>query len=274
MAKLRSTVSHRVIHEFRVPKVLVATPVHDGMVTVTYTEALLTAAQKLQSTVELRPVFIGATLIAQARNAFATMVLEDPSFTHLLFIDSDMGFRPDAIERMLAYDRDFVGCIAPQRDIDLDRMHTISREIDNPALARMIAQDYATTALLPSELGDGRTGLVMQDGFIRARRIGMGLTLIKRTVLEQMRQACPDLAAPATDRYRRMGVREEVFQAFESTRGPDGIFLSEDLSFCERWRRLGGEIWVCVDEVITHVGRKAFQGRYVDRLAFESARGL
>lgn len=253
-------------------KVLLATPTHDGMVTVTYTESVVAATRALQGAVDLRPTFIGATLIAHARNAFATMVLEDPSFTHLLFVDSDMGFGPSAIRRLIASDKDFVGCIAPRRDIDLDRMHSISRQVDDPMQARMIAQDYVAPALIPRDLGGGKTGVVMQDGLILAHQVGMGLTLVKREVLERMRDAYPELSAPANWRYKAMGVRDRVFQAFESTPNPNGIYLSEDFSFCARWRDIGGEIWVCVDELITHVGRKAFQGRYVDRLAFESSR--
>jgi hypothetical protein len=254
-----------------VAKVLLATPTHDGVVTVAYTESLLTTTRALQDTIDLRPMFIGATLVAHARNAFATMVLEDPSFTHLLFVDSDMGFGADAVRRMVECSKDFVGCIAPRRSIDLDRMHSISRQVDDPLRARMIAQDYAAPALVPRDLGGGKMGVVVEDGLAQAHQVGMGLTLLKRSVLERMRDAYPDLEAPANWRYKAMGVRDRVFQVFESTQNPDGIYLSEDFSFCERWRRIGGEIWVYVDEVITHVGRKAFQGRYIERLAFESS---
>jgi hypothetical protein len=86
-----------------------------------------------------------------------------------------------------------------------------------------------------------------------------------------MAEAYPELLAPATPRYQVLGVRERVFQAFESLPDETGVHLSEDLSFCERWRRIGGEIWACVDETITHVGRMAFEGRYLDRLTFEAA---
>lgn len=250
-------------------RVLLATPAHDWSVTVTYTESLLAAVGQLQGAIELKPAFIGATLVAHARNAFATRVLEDPSFTHLLFIDADMGFSPAAIQRMVAFDREFVGCIAPRRDMDLDRMHRISRQVEDPERAKLVAQDYATTALIPSTV-EGKTGFMVEDGFVQAERIGMGLTLIKRSALERLRDAYPDLSAPASGRYKAMGVRETVCQLFESLQGANGLYQSEDFSFCERWRSLGGEIWVCIDELVTHVGRKAFQGRYIERLAFES----
>jgi hypothetical protein len=135
----------------------------------------------------------------------------------------------------------------------------------------MVAQDYASSGLIRSDLGDGQTGYVMTKGFIPAREIGMGLTLIKRSVLERMRDAYPELMCPpSASVYREFDLREPVFQAFESMANKNGVYLSEDLAFCERWRGIGGEIWVCVDEMITHVGRTAFQGRYLDRLKFEN----
>jgi hypothetical protein len=40
----------------------------------------------------------------------------------------------------------------------------------------------------------------------------------------------------------------------------DGTRLSEDYSFCERWRSLAGnEIWAAVDEPIGHVGDMIYE---------------
>jgi hypothetical protein len=44
--------------------------------------------------------------------------------------------------------------------------------------------------------------------------------------------------------------------------------LSEDYSFCHRWRNLyKGEVWVRVGHAITHMGLQEFKSRYADRLA-------
>jgi len=251
-------------------KILVATPAYDQTVTVAYVQAILKTTKELLGIVELVPMFITTAVIEEARNIFASRVLEDTSFTHLLFVDADMGFGPNLVRRMLDFDKDVVGCLYPRRTIDLDRFHTISRQVADPTSARMIAQNYASGALVRSDLGDGRTGYVVTRGFVQARQVGMGITLIKRSALERMRQAYPQLAAPAGQRYKSLGVGAEVFQAFASMPDETGIYISEDLAFCERWQRIGGEIWVCADELITHVGRMDFKGRFVDRLAFES----
>jgi len=245
-----------------VPKILLGTPTYDRSVTVDYVQSLLAAKRELNG-VDLRPLFVTRTAIQKARNFFATRVLDDTSFTHLLFIDADMGFRPQAIQRMLDFDKDFVGCVAPQRSIDLDRFHEIARQVEDPRKARLVAQNYASSALIRTDLGDGRSGYVATDGFVRAQQVGMGLTLIKRSVLEAMRAATPELLVT-------LASGERTFQAFEPTPDNAGVYLSEDLSFCHRWRAIGGDIWVCVDEIITHVGVMAYEGLFAERLAFES----
>jgi hypothetical protein len=45
----------------------------------------------------------------------------------------------------------------------------------------------------------------------------------------------------------------------------DGMRLSEDFSFCHRWReKCGGEIWANISHEITHVGIRQFRARYSD----------
>ena len=44
----------------------------------------------------------------------------------------------------------------------------------------------------------------------------------------------------------------------------DGVPLSEDISFCRRWRQAGGEIWADITSPVVHVGRNVQQGNYLD----------
>ena len=47
-------------------------------------------------------------------------------------------------------------------------------------------------------------------------------------------------------------------QAFAET-----LEEGEDAAFCARWKAIGGEIWVCTNETITHVGRERFVGNFL-----------
>jgi hypothetical protein len=42
----------------------------------------------------------------------------------------------------------------------------------------------------------------------------------------------------------------------------DGRKLSEDYSFCQRWRDIGGQVWADPNIRMAHVGTKTFDGHF------------
>jgi hypothetical protein len=228
--------------------VLIATPVHGGQVTTHYAESLARLmVEAAKEGVKVRHAFVDSALVGWARNAFATAVLERPAITHMLFVDADIGFQPSAVWRMLAFDKPFVGCLYPARSLGPDRKQHF---------------------VVADRLMRSPDGALMQDGggFARTERLGMGLTLLRRDVLEALSQAHPELWAPADRGYKAMGAGERVFQPFNAYTSETGLDMSEDMSFCRRWCDLGGEIWACLDEPLTHVGQMAFSGAFAESL--------
>lgn len=57
--------------------------------------------------------------VAHNRNKLAQQAI-DGSYSHLLFVDSDMSFNPDTLERMLAHDKDILGLAANRRKLPLE----------------------------------------------------------------------------------------------------------------------------------------------------------
>ncbi len=55
--------------------------------------------------------------IAHNRNKLVAQAMD---FTHLLFIDADMSFAPDTLERMLKHDKDILGLAANHRRLPLE----------------------------------------------------------------------------------------------------------------------------------------------------------
>ena len=39
-----------------------------------------------------------------------------------------------------------------------------------------------------------------------------------------------------------------------------GTYLSEDFTFCHRWRKIGGKVWLDTRTALKHVGSYEFQG--------------
>jgi len=169
--------------------------------------------------------------IEELRNAVLSYFYDAvPDFTHLLMIDDDMGFEPDMIVDMLLLDEPVVGAIYPKKTLPID---------------------WVASGL--EAKGDFR------PGFIEVEALGTGCFLIRRDAVTKMIEQFPELIYPhitlATMRDPNKPGRTLGF--FDQMRTPEGK-VSEDISFCRRWRECGGKVWASIAYEITHVGNYAF----------------
>ena len=59
----------------------------------------------------------------------------------------------------------------------------------------------------------------------------------------------------------QMAQGDNLYALFECMISPEnGTYLSEDYSFCRRWRSLGGEIWLDLRSRLSHTGPQRFNG--------------
>ena len=255
-------------------KILIGTPAYGETVTTTYCEAMFWLFDHFRKThpdIHLDHKFVSLALLSHMRNYYASRVLNDESYTHLLFVDSDMGFAPSLVEHMIALDKPVVSCIYPKRKLDLARLSEIMKQVDNLQVARMVAQDYvgAGSAL---DFNGEIDKLVIEGPAVRVRHAGTGVMLIQRRVFEELRKAYPDLWVDRPGAYVGLGHKGGVLQCFESLVNQDGFYVGEDVSFCHRWREgCGGEIWSVVTETIVHKGPDTFVGRYLTKLEHGAA---
>jgi hypothetical protein len=171
-----------------------------------------------------------------ARNTLLTMWYDTTRFSHLLFVDADMGFRPKLVIDMLDFDQPVVGTIYPRRDGD---------------------------GWVGSGLGERRGDFVAADG------IGMGCVLIKREFVDVMLEMLPDIAVPLDPAETILASIEKaggkrLIGAFDSIYR--GRWIREDQAFCLRARECGVKIWAHAGEMVTHMGVREHKGRYIDTL--------
>lgn len=180
--------------------------------------------------------------IAELRSMFATIFHDTMKATHLLFIDADMGFGPDLVMDMLLLDEPVVGTIYRQRKEQVS---------------------WAGS-------GSGEPMAERRGNFMEVEGVGMGCTLIKREVFSIMLEKMPQLIDtriglhPAGDTLKLAGCNR-LFRCFEKMDIPERGVISEDLSFCIRWRQCGGRVWASIGHRISHVGMYDYQGRYLDQ---------
>jgi len=180
--------------------------------------------------------------IAELRSMAATIWFDTmPNFDYLLFIDADMAFPSEMVLDMMLLDEPIVGAIYPQRKIP-------------PSWAGSGNGDYSTQR---------------RGNFMLVEGVGMGCTLIRRDVMVKFVQAMPELIDtrlrlhPAVQMLQAAGCNR-LIRAFEKLEIPDRGIVSEDLSFCIRWGRMGAQVWAAINYRISHVGPYDYAGCYLE----------
>ncbi|MEN8282545.1 hypothetical protein [Acinetobacter gerneri] len=94
---------------------LIVTPSHDGKFFFNYVNSLLNFYQQaLANGLPVQFLLMqGESLITRARNNCVAQFLANPEWTHLVWVDSDIGFQPEAIFRLLLSDYDIVAGVYP-----------------------------------------------------------------------------------------------------------------------------------------------------------------
>jgi hypothetical protein len=247
------------------PSILLATPCFGGVVSQSYMLSVIRLMRHAKTAgfeVSLSMVSYDA-LISRARSTLLAAFLDNPSATHVLFVDADISFEPQQVERLLRFDKDFAGALYPLKSMDWDLIP--QRCVEGGQSVQQAALSYVGTFLPEAERkqeGDFATGLY----------VGGGFQLIRRNALQKMIAAYPETHFNSVHSLPMSGARRDtvrssnLFALFDCIIDPEtGVYLSEDYSFCLRWRKTGGEIWIDGASKLTHTGPYDFVGDHASR---------
>src|SRR5260370_25665937 len=164
---------------------MVATPCFGGQVSSIYAGSIF----HLQRVVRSRPnidltvlMRDGDALITRARANLVTLFLDDPSATHLLCVDADIGFERNQVLRLSESGADVVAGVYPIKRVNWDKAKRML-ESDWPRMPSA-ALDYVLEI-------DDSDHVVAINGFTRVRFAGTGFLMIRRHVLETIGQHQP-----------------------------------------------------------------------------------
>ena len=237
------------------PEIFIATPCYGGLVTQGYMQsvlALMTFAGPNGFDLSLGMLGNDA-LITRSRNTLLASFLTGTAASHILFVDADIAFEPPQVVRMLRAGKDIVGGMYP-----LKALHW-----DAGAQARCRTGEAAETAAL-LYVGQSCTGDALRhDGsFVSAVYCGTGFMMIARSAIERMVAAYPQTRCRSAHAYAsQQAPPAEQFALFDCMIDPQtGEYLSEDFTFCRRWRDIGGTLWLDREGPLTHGGPHDFRG--------------
>jgi len=243
------------------PLVMVATPCFGGVVTQAYMLSVLKLLRRAPAAgFEVTLTMLGHdALVSRARSTLVGTFLDHADATHLLFIDADIAFEPEQVERLLAFDKDFTGALYPLKNIDWERIP--ERVVQGGESVRHAGLNYVGTFCYGA-------ALARDAGFATAIYAGGGFQLIRRSVFERMTAAYPETRYAKVHAHPKpVSDSPHLYALFDCLIDRDsGAYLSEDYAFCRRWRDIGGEIWLDTASRLTHVGTNDYAGDFATRL--------
>lgn len=256
-------------------KILVGVPAYRQSVSTPCLQTLVTLFSSFGKTydhISLDLKIAQSTVVHRARNAFATVVWQDPSYSHLLLVDPDIGFRPSLIERMLAFDGPVVGATYPTGGFDRATFASFAREVETGADAEVCALQYAgggdSVILVEDPAQAGAKELILRDGFMRVSNLGNDLLLVRRDALETLAARVSDIVLPeAPEPYRQFGITGQVLQCFDPAADPVGGLFTEEAGFARRWTQdCGGDLWACFMEPVQRRVEDTVAGHFLTKL--------
>jgi hypothetical protein len=234
--------------------IVVCTPCYGGMVTHGYmlatTNLLLLG---IQNGFGVRVELLGNdSLITRSRNTLVARFMDRPEATHLLFVDADITFQPAQVLRMIRFGQDVVAGMYPLK----------LRDWSPEAIARVRhGEGLETAPLRYVGVPEAEPARESQDGFMTGDYAGTGFMLIKRAALARMMAAHPELQFAAAHDRATPDTSPYQFALFDCMIEPETRhYLSEDYTFCRRWRDLGGKIWLDTQGPLVHTGGYDFVG--------------
>jgi len=205
--------------------VMIATPAYGGMVHLDYAMTLL----------DLRAAGVPFTLmgmgneslITRARNALLAAFHARPAYTHLLFLDADIGVPAAGIQRLIAHGRDVVAAPVPLKGFGAsgERLFNVGRVVGESGPLTLVDRVGTAVLLLSRRAVDALVDDAKRDG----------------RVYDRSTTLAGDAATSVHYDVFRVGVM-------------DGEYLSEDYWACAALRRLGYAVHVDPTIVVRHHG--------------------
>lgn len=167
------------------------------------------------------------SMVARGRSFLASQFLQNEgaaACTDLVMVDTDLTWNGDEFIRLCSHDVDVVGGAYPFKDESGD-----------------------FPLRWPAD------GLMEENGLWIVQATTPGFFRMTRRALQKIANEMPWLEFK--DRGNQEGQRSWMF--FDNLQRPSGIY-DEGYVFCERWRQVGGKVYLDPDLNLTHIGLKAY----------------
>jgi len=247
----------------RSKSLFITAPCFGNLVTVDFMQSMInTQSWAAEKHIPLRQYWLGQNaIITEARNRCVAEFLNDSDhYSHLLFVDADVAFGMETLEKLFEADKDVA--VAPYPNKSFDWAWQEFRVTNDPE------SDYSMAGLTYNVVFENQENgkSVIQpdeDGLLKVRRAPTGMMMIKREVFERLMTApYPHRVKP----YKDVKDTKNMFGFFDVMTMKSGHRLGEDFAFCERVQAASREIWVLCTANMRHEGAAKFTGNFQEQI--------
>lgn len=259
------------VEELRKRKLFLATPMYGGQCAGMFARSVadLTALCTHYG-IPLQMYFLfNESLITRARNYCCDEFVRSDS-THMMFIDSDIGFNPQDVLALLAMQDDdspydVIGGPYPKKCISWEKVKmAVDKGFadEDPNQLERFVGDYVFN---PKQ----GAGSIPIGEPVEVLEIGTGFMMIRKKTLIEFADKFPQHSyRPDHVRTEHFDGTREIMQYFQAEIDPKSKrYLSEDYWFCQKIQELGMKTWFCPWMKLQHVGTYIFGGSLADLAA-------
>lgn len=259
------------VEELRKRKLFLATPMYGGQCAGMYTRSIADlSALCTHYGIPLQMYFLfNESLITRARNYCCDEFIRSDA-THMMFIDSDIGFNPQDVIALLALASDdspydIIAGPYPKKCISWEKVKmAVDKGFadEEPNNLEKFVGDYVFNP-------KSGTGVIPINEPVEVLEAGTGFMMIRKKTLVTFAEKFPQYNyRPDHVRTAQFDGTREIMQFFQAEIDPKSKrYLSEDYWFCQKVQELNMQTWFCPWMSLQHVGTYIFGGSLADLAA-------
>jgi hypothetical protein len=262
-------------------KLYILTPCFASLCYVNYVHSLMATIELFRRFgIQIKVEFCkNDSLVSRARNNLIARGMTDKEATHFIFIDNDITWDPVDIIKLLMADKDLVGGIYPLKNYDWEKLvkdqsnpynsnviHALLKKKNASQLAGIVSDSAMVQHnLLRYNINYLGQYLEITNNLAKVKHLATGFMMIKRKMLTNMMTAFPSTKYVDDVNFLKPEENAMAYALFDCG-VEDGHYYSEDWLFCDRWTKMGGDIYVDVSINLTHTGIEDYRGCYVSTI--------
>lgn len=202
---------------------------------------------KHETELEVKTLFaLNESLITKTRNLLVHSFLSSDC-THLLFIDSDIGFNAQQLIQLMKTNEDVVCGVYPKKNINWLKVSSLSN-------AGLSAHNILRKSLDYLFLPTSDQAVPKDNGLLEIKAAGTGMMMISRNAFEKLSDKVESFKLESS-LQNVSGEGELIKEYFKSSIDKQtSVYLHEDFTFCAMCRDAGIKIYTAMWMTLTHSG--------------------